>query len=467
MYNFNHQLHFIGIGGVGMAGIAEVLLNLGYSVSGSDLKRNALVDNLEKLGACISIGHDAQNLDEYTDVVVVSSAVPKDNPELRAAEERNIPIIPRAEALAELMRMKYGVAIAGSHGKTTTTSMTAKVLTDIGLDPTVIIGGRVLSEQSGAMLGTGQYLVAEADESDGSFCLLRPAIAVVTNIDSEHMSHYGSFVALEQAFLSFMASVPFYGLIVACADDPVVSRLLPSLKRRVITYGLSPEHDIYASDIELDGPTSVYTLHIHNEEISRVRLPMSGLHMVSNSLAAIAVAIELGAYPEETCRALETFPGVSRRTEILGEHQGILMLDDYAHHPSEVKATLQALRESWIPYQAKRLGLSKPGRLIALFQPHRFTRTKELFTEFLTTFNNADQVFIGDIYPAGEEAIPGVHTENLVSSLKHANKAYSPNLSDALPNLVPGLKQGDIVVTLGAGNVGSVGKELARILKER
>lgn len=467
MYNFNQHLHFIGIGGVGMAGIAEVLLNLGYSVSGSDLKQSPLTDNLEELGARICIGHHESNVDDSTDVVVVSSAVPEDNPELLKAIGRNIPVIPRAEMLAELMRMKYGVAVAGSHGKTTTTSMTAKILSEIGLDPTVIIGGRVLSEESGASLGTGQYLVAEADESDGSFCLLRPAIAVVTNIDTEHLSHYGSFGALEQAFESFMGSVPFYGLVVACADDPVVSRLLGRLKRRVLTYGMSPEHDIWASDIKLDGPVSSYTLHVHGREVGRTTLPMSGIHMVSNSLAAIAVSVELGAYPEEACRVLEEFPGVARRTERIGEHNGILVVDDYGHHPSEIAATIRALRSGWIPFQMKQAGVSEPGRLIVLFQPHRYSRTKELFAEFLTAFDEADQVLVSDIYPAGENEIPGVHAESLAASLQHPQVSYFPDLKDSLPSLVPTLKPGDIVLTLGAGTIGRLARRVSQVLKER
>lgn len=466
MYNHNQHLHFIGLGGVGMAGIAEILLNLGYSVSGSDIKRNSLIDHLEQLGAKVFIGHAPENVNGRTSVVIVSSAIRKENPELMAAEERGIPVIPRAEMLAELMRMKYGIAIAGSHGKTTTTSMTGRMLTALGYDPTVIIGGRVLTATTGARLGTGQYLVAEADESDGSFCLLKPAISVVTNVDLEHLTHYGSFGALEESFFDFMSSVPFYGLVIGCADDPITARLLGRLKRRTLRYGLGKEHEVSARDIQLEGPQSAYTLYVNGREASRVTLPMSGVHMVSNSLAAIAVAMELGADPAQAAAQLQSFPGVSRRTEVVAEHEGILVVDDYAHHPTEIAATLAALRQSWLPYQQQKYGLERPGRLVLLFQPHRYSRTKELFGEFLKAFGQADELFLGEIYPAGEEPLPGVSGEVLAAAVQHTQAKFFPDLADALPAIVPRLEKGDIVATLGAGSVGTVARELALILQE-
>ena len=460
MYNYSQHLHFIGIGGVGMAGIAEVLLNLNYPLGGSDMKSSALTAHLESLGAKISIGHRAENLPTDTSVVIVSSAIAADNPELLEARRRDIPIIPRAEMLAELMRMKYGVAVAGSHGKTTTTSMTAKILNETGFDPTVIIGGRLLNQQSGANVGTGNYLVAEADESDGSFCLLRPAIAIVTNIDAEHLGHYGSFGALEEAFRSFMESVPFYGLVVACFDDPVVARVASKLRRRVLSYGLSPSFDLSAADIEITPEGSSFTLQIHGKEIQRVQIPMLGAHMVSNSLAAIAVGMELGAFPNEACDALASFSGVARRSELICTGNGVTVLDDYAHHPREIIATLGAIRRAWV-------GSRHDARLIAVFQPHRYSRTKELFSEFLTAFGDADRLIISDIYPAGEEPIAGISGESLAAAVQHPAASYCADVFEAVPILLREVKAGDVIVTIGAGSVGQVAQRLAEELKEK
>ena len=458
MYNLNQHLHFIGIGGVGMAGIAEVLLNLGYSLSGSDVKRSPLVQNLERHGAQIFIGHSADNLPLETTTVVVSSAIRPENPELIAAHERHVPVIPRAEMLAELMRMKYGIAVAGSHGKTTTTSLVAKVLKRCQLDPTVIIGGRVLTHESGATVGRGQYLVAESDESDGSFNLLRPAIAVVTNIDTEHLGHYGSFGALEKAFYDFMSSVPFYGLVVACCDDPVLKKLTDSLKRRVLSYGISPEAEINASDIVVSGSTSSFTLKVKGEEFGRVKVGMPGTHMVCNALAAIAVGIELGADLKEICKALEEFPGVSRRSEVVANIAGITVVDDYAHHPTEIKSTIAAIRRGFVP----EIG----GRLIAVFQPHRFSRTRELFSEFLPVFAEVDELIITEIYPAGEEEIPGVSAEALAQAIQHPNVRYESSFADLPSALVETLKVGDVLLTLGAGSIGGVAHEVSAELCE-
>ncbi|OVE80049.1 UDP-N-acetylmuramate--L-alanine ligase [bacterium J17] len=463
MYNFNQEIHFVGIGGVGMAGIAEVLLNLGYRVTGSDIKRNDFVKHLEQCGAHVSIPHAAANITESTSVVVVSSAVPVDNIELETARDKGVPIIPRAEMLSELMRMKYGIAVAGSHGKTTTTTMVGEMLRRADLDPTVIVGGRVLSERSGARAGLGKYIVAESDESDGSFCLLRPSIAIVTNIDSEHLNHYGSFGALEDSFSQFMSSVPFYGLVVACFDDPVVRRLASQLKRRVVSYGLSPDHDLFASDIVCDGPVSSFTLYVSSTEAGRFQLPTSGVHNVCNALASVAVGVELGLSAEQAVRALEDFPGVARRNEIVSETDGITVLDDYAHHPSEIKATLAALRNGWLPH-TKEKNSTDDAKIYAIFQPHRYSRTRELFSSFVTAFGDADEVIVGEIYPAGEEPIEGIDGSHLASSIQHENVQFVSDLSTAVSGLGTKLRPGDLVVTLGAGNVGSVARELASAL---
>lgn len=466
MYNSNQHLHFIGIGGVGMAGIAEVLLNLDYSISGSDLKKNALIESLECQGAKVALGHKAENIPENTSVIVYSSAVRSDNPEMLEAQARNLPCIPRAEMLAELMRMKYGVAVAGSHGKTTTTSMTAKILVDAGFDPTVIIGGRVLSQQTGAVVGTGAYLVAEADESDGSFCMLRPAIAIVSNIDSEHLGHYGTFGALEEAFRQFVSSVPFYGLVVACFDDPVVARVCSSLKRRVLSYGLSPEREVAAKDIVVYGPKTGFTLVVRGEEIGRYLLPMIGSHMVSNALAAIAVGIELGVYPDEAARALESFAGVARRSEVLFRGPAVV-IDDYGHHPREISATLKAVKAAWVPEMAKERTDCLNGKLSVIFQPHRYSRTRELFGEFLGCFSEADELIVTDIYSAGEDPVAGISGQSLASAIQHPNVRYVPDLQDASSQLLSAVETGDVILTLGAGSVTQTGHLMAAELRKR
>lgn len=449
MYHFNQHLHFVGIGGVGMAGIAEVLLNLGYTVSGSDLKDSPLIQHLVQLGAKVSLGHVPENVDDSVTVVVVSSAVRPDNPELVAAHERNLPVIPRAEMLSELMRMKYGIAVAGSHGKTSTTSMIGKILSYVGLDPTVILGGRVLSTDSGARLGMGQYLVAEADESDGTFCLLRPVIATVSNIDYEHLEHYGSFGALEQSFVQFMGAIPFYGLVVACFDDPVVARIARGLRRRVVSYGLHGEHEFAARDISISGVESTFQLISRGVDQGYFCLPMPGQHFVSNALAAIAVATEVGVTIDECRDALAAFPGVARRTELLGRCKGISVIDDYGHHPTEIKATLRAVRAGFIEAGAQR-------RLVVVFQPHRYSRTRELFSDFVQSFTEADQVLVSTIYGAGEEVDPGVSGEYLARSIQHPGVKYIGKIEEAVPLLAKTLQSGDVVVFLGAGSVTKV-----------
>ena len=462
MYNKQQHLHFIGIGGVGMAGIAEVLFNLGYSVSGSDLRGNSLTETLAGLGVTISIGHSASNIPVNTDVIVVSSAISKDNPEYLEGTTRGIPIIPRAEMLAELMRMKYGIAVAGSHGKTTTTSMTAKILRDVGHDPTVIVGGRILSDNTGASLGHGEYLVAEADESDGSFCLLRPAIAIVTNIDVEHLSHYGSFGALEEAFASFLSEVPFYGLAVVNGDDPIVARLADALPRRTRSYGLSSDRDVFARDIRFEGPNTRYTLCIRGGQEVEILLPLGGLHMVSNSLAAACVALELGAYPDEIAKSLSTFAGVSRRCEVIFDTPEVLILDDYGHHPTEIRATLGAIRKGHLEERKSRIG--GDAKLHVVFEPHRYSRTKELYSEFLESFEDADRLYVADIYPAGESPIDGLSSEGLAQSIRHSSVEYAPEIERTLGEIAQRVQPGDIIVTLGAGSISSKARELAQLI---
>jgi len=459
MYNHKQQLHFIGIGGVGMAGIAEVLLNLGYRVTGSDVKKNALCQHLEALGAKIYYGHSGSNIAAEVGTVIVSSAITNDNSELLAAHERKLAVIPRAEMLAELMRMKYGVAVAGSHGKTTTTSMTAKVLSDCGFDPTVIIGGRVLTQQTGARLGTGKYLVAEADESDGSFSYLRPALAVVTNIDKEHLSYYGSFGALENAFLQFMSAVPFYGAVLACVDDPIVAKLILQIKRRVLTFGFSPTAEIQAHNLSFGNGVSEYDLVVRGEDCGRVLLPMPGAHLISISLAALGVALEIGADIKQIIDSLASFPGVARRSEKLGVERGVTVIDDYAHHPNEISSTLNAIRRSYLN------GATGQGRLIALFQPHRYSRSKELFGDFLQCFADADEVIVGEIYSAGEAPLEGVSGEKLARAVDHPKVSFVPDLSDAVSGLSRVVKEGDIVITLGAGDITKIGPLLLSELR--
>ncbi len=462
MYHRDLHLHFVGIGGVGMAGIAEILLNLGYSVSGSDLKPSQLTEHLLSLGANIHFGHAEQNLPLNTSVVVISSAVRDDNPEVMEAKRRGVAVIPRAAMLAELMRMKYGIAVAGSHGKTTTTSLIAKTLTDARLDPTVVIGGRVISTKTGARLGHGEYLVAEADESDGSFGLLRPAIAIVTNIDAEHLAHYGSFGALEEAFLNFMASVPFYGLVVACLDDPVVARLLPRLTRRVTTYGLNPGADWLATDIRFEGERSYFSVQKNGVHFCNVSLPLAGAHMVRNTLAAIAAAYELRVESGTIVNSLSDVPGVSRRSEVIARDAGVLVLDDYGHHPTEIRCTLEAIKNGHVAAWRSQFG--ENGRLLVVFQPHRYSRTRELFSEFLTAFSAADEVVITDIYPAGEEPIAGVSGRLLAEALQHPKIFFAESLSDIAQYLAARVHPGDVVLTLGAGNVCQVAYELKGLL---
>lgn len=455
MLEKKHRVHFVGIGGIGMSGIAEVLLNLGYAVSGSDLRDSEVTQRLGSLGAQVFIGHAEANLSGNPSVVVISTAVRYSNPEVLEARRRNIPVIPRAEMLAELMRMKYGVAVAGTHGKTTTTSMIAAVLSAAGLDPTMVIGGRVNALGSNAKMGQGEILVAEADESDGTFLLLSPTIAVVTNIDREHMDFYESMDRLTESFLAFINKVPFYGLAVLCLDHPNVRALLPKVKKRFATYGLSPEADFCGRDLKIQAMEVGCEVTYRSRPMGKLRLRLPGRHTATNALAAVAVAQELEIPFSEAAAALDAFSGIHRRFEIKGEPKGIMVIDDYGHHPVEIRVTLQAIRDSW------------PRPLTVIFQPHRFSRTRDLFDEFLTCFEAADRLLLTEIYGAGEEPIPGMSGEALYQAIKrrgHSEVEFVPDKKGIVPKLLPKLKAGDIVLTLGAGDVYRIGEELVEAL---
>ncbi|MGZ3525318.1 MAG: UDP-N-acetylmuramate--L-alanine ligase [Thermodesulfobacteriota bacterium] len=450
------HIHFVGIGGIGMSGIAEVLLNLGYQVSGSDTRETEVTRRLQSLGAKVSYGHRRENLKE-ADVVVTSSAIRKGNPEVEVAEERLIPVIPRAEMLAELMRMKIGIAIAGTHGKTTTTSLISTVLAAGGLDPTVVIGGRLNSIGSNARLGQGQYLVAEADESDGSFLKLMPTIAVVTNIDPEHLDYYNGIDEIKETFLSFLDKIPFFGLAVLCLDHPNIQSLLPRLKKRFTTYGLTTQADYQAKEIVFEGLSTSFDVVHRRREIGRLSLRMPGLHNVYNALATLATAFELDIPFQVVQETLRDFSGIQRRFQIKGEKKGILVVDDYGHHPVEIMATLKAARTGW----AK--------RIIAVFQPHRYTRTQALFKDFLTAFYDADVLVLTDIYPAGEDRIEGVESKALFEGLReygHKDVTYLSDKKEIVEHLLRVISPGDLVITLGAGDIWQVSEELVNRLNE-
>jgi UDP-N-acetylmuramate--alanine ligase len=456
MFEKKHSVHFVGIGGIGMSGIAEVLLNLGYKVSGSELRQSDATERLSSLGAEIYLGHRETNLSGDPSVVVISTAVKYTNPEVMEARRKNIPVIPRAEMLAELMRMKYGVAVAGSHGKTTTTSMIASVLSEAGLDPTMVIGGRVRALGSNARLGQGAFLVAEADESDGTFLLLSPTIAVVTNIDREHMDYYQNMERLNESFLEFINKVPFYGLAVLCLDHPNIRALLPKVKKRFVTYGFTPEAEYTAQDVEIRPMEVEFTVARGGKARGRIKLHTPGRHSAQNALAAVAAAEELEIPFGKIAAGLEAFAGIQRRFEIKGEARGVLVIDDYGHHPVEVQATIQAIRDSW----------KRP--LTVVFQPHRFTRTRDLFEEFLISFDNADRLVLTDIYSAGEDAVDGVSSKSLYQAIKqrgHLDVAYVEK-DEIVARLKPQLKPGDIVLTLGAGDIYRVGERLVQELQK-
>ena len=448
------NIHFVGIGGIGMSGIAEVLLNLGYQISGSDIKETEVTRRLRSLGCEISYGHRRENLRE-ADVVVISSAIRQKNPEVEAAEERLIPVIPRAEMLAELMRMKVGIAIAGTHGKTTTTSLISTVLAAGGLDPTVVIGGRLNSIGSNARLGQGEFLVAEADESDGSFLKLMPTIAVVTNIDPEHLDFYKGIEEIKESFLSFLEKIPFSGLAVLCLDHPNIQSLLPRLKKRFATYGLTTQADFQAKEIAFEGLSTSFDVVHHRQGIGRLSLRMPGIHNVYNALATLATAFELDIPFRVVQETLREFSGIQRRFQIKGEKKGILIVDDYGHHPVEIMATLKAARTGW------------GKRIIAVFQPHRYTRTQALFKDFLTAFYDADVLILTDIYPAGEDRIEGVESKALFEGIReygHKDVSYLADKGQIVEHLLRILSPGDLVITLGAGDIWQVSEELVKRL---
>ena len=448
------NIHFVGIGGIGMSGIAEVLLNLGYYISGSDIKETEVTRRLRSLGCEISYGHRRENLRE-ADVVVISSAVRQNNPEVEAAEQRLIPVIPRAEMLAELMRMKIGIAIAGTHGKTTTTSLISTVLAAGGLDPTVVIGGRLNSIGSNARLGQGEFLVAEADESDGSFLKLMPTIAVVTNIDPEHLDFYKGIEEIKETFLCFLEKIPFFGLAVLCLDHPNIQSLLPRLKKRFTTYGLTTQADFQAKEIAFDGLSTSFDVVHQRQGIGRLSLRMPGIHNVYNALATLATAFELDIPFQVVQETLRDFSGIQRRFQIKGEKKGVLIVDDYGHHPVEIMATLKAARTGW------------GKRIIAVFQPHRYTRTQALFKDFLTAFYDADVLILTDIYPAGEDRIEGVESRALFEGLReygHKDVTYLANKGEIVEHLLRIIAPGDLVITLGAGDIWQVSEELVNRL---
>jgi UDP-N-acetylmuramate--alanine ligase len=451
MYKRYRHIHFVGIGGAGMSGIAEILANLGYTVSGSDQKRSEAIERLERLGAKVFLGHEASHI-EGAHVVVYSSAVGRDNVEVAAARQRQIPVIARAEMLAELMRLKYGIAVAGTHGKTTTTSMVGAVLAEGRLDPTIVVGGLVRNFGANARLGQGEYLVAEADESDGSFLGLTPTLAVVTTVDAEHLDHYGSLDAIRDAFVTFLNKVPFYGAAIVCLDEPNVQLLLPRVHKRVITYGLESGADIVARRIQLAGLTSRFEVLHRGVPLGECTLRVPGRHNVANALAAVAVGLDLEVPFATIHRALAEFAGVQRRFEVRGRAGGITVVDDYGHHPAEIRATLAAAKAGF------------DGRVLTVFQPHRYTRTYHLRDEFATAFNQTDVLVVMDIYAAGEPPIDGVTAADLAERIRahgHRNVTYlGGDRAQLLDHLCDVTRPGDLVLTLGAGDVGQLGPQL-------
>lgn len=449
------RIHLVGIGGMGMSGIAEVLLTLGYSVSGSDTKPSPITERLQNLGAVIHEGHKAENA-EGAHVVVTSSAIKPDNPEAVAAHKQKIPVIPRAEMLAELMRLKYGIAVAGAHGKTTTTSMVASVLAAAHLDPTFVVGGRVNQAGTTARLGKGEYFVVEADESDRSFLLLAPVVAVVTTIDREHLDHYHSLEDIQEAFTQFVNRAPFYGAAILCVDEPNVQAIIPNVKRPIITYGTSSQADLVISDVKLEGLGSDFCLTYKGENLGLFHLSNPpGMHNVRNAAAAAAVALYLSVPPDLIREGLAHFSGVGRRFDIKGVVDNITVIDDYGHHPAEIRATLEAARGC------------KFNRLLVLFQPHRYTRTQHLWDEFCRAFNQADLLVLTDIYAASEAPIPGVTSEALATAIRdagHKSVFYFGSMQKGIEQLLRVARAGDAILTIGAGSVSRASNELVQLL---
>ncbi|MFO7556542.1 MAG: UDP-N-acetylmuramate--L-alanine ligase [Desulfobacterales bacterium] len=449
MFLKKYHIHFVGIGGIGMSGIAELLLNLGYKVSGSDISASDITRRLERLGGIIFKGHSEEQI-HGADVVVRSSAVGLENPEVVAAAQASIPVIPRAEMLAELMRLKYSVAIAGAHGKTSTTSIVASVLAKGGLDPTVVIGGKLKSIDSNALLGEGDYIVAEADESDGSFLKMSPTIAVVTNIDREHLDFYEGLNHIQDVFLSFIEKIPFYGLAVLCLDNEPIQEIIPNIQKRFTTYGMSTQADFRAKDVVFEGLKSRFKVYHLGTLLGEIELNLPGIHNVYNSLASIAVGIELDIPFDVIKSALQTAEGVQRRLEIKGEKRGVTVVDDYGHHPTEIKATLQAAKECW-----------PDRRIVAVFQPHRYSRTRALFDDFTRAFYQSDLLIVLPIYPAGEKEIKGIDGQSLFEGIRlhgHRDVVYKQNFETTVSHLKEILTSNDILLTLGAGDVWKIGE---------
>lgn len=445
------NIHFVGIGGIGMSGIAEVLLNLGFQVSGSDLKRTDITDKLEAMGAKISYGHNESSV-EGSDVVVYSSAVDRRNPELTAAAHLSIPTIPRTEMLAELMRLKFAITVAGAHGKTSTTSLVSSVLAHGGLDPTVVVGGKLNVSSSNTMLGEGRYLVAEADESDGEFVKLPSSIAVITNIDLEHLDHYHTLDAIKKSFIEYANKVPFYGVVILCADDANIQSIIPDIRRRVVTYSLDGAADLSATILERDESGTRFTVAASEGILGEIHISTPGGHHVRNALAAVAVGLELEIPFDRIKRGLEQFEGVGRRFEIKGVHAGITIVDDYAHHPTEIAATIQAAKSNY------------DKRIIVLFQPHRFSRTQALAARFATCFEGASQLLITDIYPAGEQPVPGISSQLIISNIEEQSDVpvtYVPSFETMIDEAVKIVEPGDLIITMGAGNIYTVSDRLA------
>jgi UDP-N-acetylmuramate--alanine ligase len=452
------HVHFVGIGGIGMSGIAEVLLTLGYEVSGSDLKLSPITERLVKLGAKVYSGHQAENV-AGAKAVVVTSALDNCNPEILEARRLQIPVIPRGELLAELMRLKFGIAIAGSHGKTTTTSMVASILNCANMDPTVVVGGRVAGMQgSNARVGKSSILVVESDESDGSFLKLAPIVAVVTNIDREHLDHYASLAEIQAAFTDFINKIPFYGAAVICMDDPNVQQIFPAIQRRTITYGRSAQVDLEIQSIVLSSGGSDFSVRRSSGELGKFHLNVPGLHNVLNATAAIGVGLEMEVGLDQIREGLAAFSGVDRRFSLRGVERGITVIDDYGHHPTEIKATLAAAR------------LGPFRRILVLFQPHRFSRTKHLLDEFGTAFHDADEVYLLDIYAASEQALEGVTAEALLEKMQsfgHRSAHYAGTIEKGIEAIAQSAEPGDLVITLGAGNVSGAAEKILGALKEK
>lgn len=443
------HIHFVGIGGIGMSGIAEVLINQGYRVTGSDLAEGQTVRRLRSLGADVGIGHRAEHVGD-AHVVVITSAVKPGNPEVEEAHRQGIPVIPRAEMLAELMRMKHGVAVAGAHGKTTTTSLLAAVLDRGGFDPTVVIGGRVNALGTNARLGQGNYLVAEADESDGSFLKLTPTIAVVTNIDPEHLDFYKDIEAIRQAFLTFVNRIPFYGAAVVCLDDANIRRILPHIQKHVVTYGFTPQANLYADHVRFEGGSSHFVVYTGETRLGEVRLNIPGRHNVLNALATLGAALELGMPFETIADALAVFSGVQRRFQHKGQAEGVLVVDDYGHHPTEIKATLSAARAAYPDH-----------RLVVVFQPHRYSRTRDLFEDFAGAFQDAHELLLTEVYAAGEDPILGASGERLAQAVReqgHRRVSFVADKKQLPAVLEAQVRRGDLLLTLGAGDVWKAGE---------